>query len=794
MHGLAIATLALLAMAGCHRGVDPESNNVEVDGGYDVTLRWTPYGIPHVTAKDWGSLGFGVAYVAATDSLCTLAREFLTVRGEQAKFLGPDEGRRDSDVFHRAMLTPDVLAGVRRGQPPALQALTAGYVAGYNRYLKDHPPEARPTDCRDQAWVKPIDLDDAARIAVAVATRHDLGRAQAAVLAATPPAALVPPATPAAAAAAALAPAYAAARAVAGVAAPGMPDDEASSLGSNAIAFGREATANQRGLLFANPHFPWAGAARFHVMHLTIPGQLDSMGAGLLTSMLVNIGFNRDVAWTHTVSSAQRATLFALDLVPGRPTSYRWGGAVRALERRSVTVDVLGRDGKVGKHTQDVWMSHLGPVVVDAELPWTPARAYVLRDANLGNNRSALTYLKLNTARSVADVLTALQVGQGTPWVNTVAADRAGNTLYADIGRLPNIDYPHLVRCGLPTLTQWRERRVIALRGAPDCDWPNDPTAAAPGLMGPARMPALQRTDYVMNSNDSHWLAHARQRLEGFSPVLGEEGTVRSLRTRAGHALIANWLSDGQRVTAAQLQAMVAEQRNVWGTRLLPDVLATCTRAQGKVELANGNPADVTRACAVLKRWDGTARAGSVGAVLWAEFWPRAAKVENVWRTPFRIDDPLATPSGVNIESEPVREGVLRALVEAQDALAAAGIALDATLGSVQYVTDGDKRVPIPGGPGQAGAFSVIDARLDGGRAAIRAGNSWLQVVGWNAGGKVQASGVLTYSQSDDPASPHHADMTRMYSDGKWLELPFTEAAIEAAGVEDELHLMDARE
>jgi acyl-homoserine-lactone acylase len=33
--------------------------------------------------------------------------------------------------------------------------------------------------------------------------------------------------------------------------------------------------------LLANPHFPWVGGMRFYEMHLTIPGQLDVMGAAL---------------------------------------------------------------------------------------------------------------------------------------------------------------------------------------------------------------------------------------------------------------------------------------------------------------------------------------------------------------------------------------------------------------------------------------------------------------------------------------------------------------------------------
>src|SRR3546814_14083705 len=88
-------------------------------------------------------------------------------------------------------------------------------------------------------------------------------------------------------------------------AAPGQAD-----VCSNGWAFGGEATGTTGGLLLANPHFPWDGENRFYQIHLTIPGKIDVMGANLLAMPGVAIGFNHDVAWTHTVSYAARMTLF----------------------------------------------------------------------------------------------------------------------------------------------------------------------------------------------------------------------------------------------------------------------------------------------------------------------------------------------------------------------------------------------------------------------------------------------------------------------------------------------------
>jgi acyl-homoserine-lactone acylase len=62
------------------------------------------------------------------------------------------------------------------------------------------------------------------------------------------------------------------------------------------------------------------GVNRFWQMHLTIPGKFDVMGASIGLP-LVQIGFNKDVAWSHTVSTGKRFTLHELHWCPANPRS-----------------------------------------------------------------------------------------------------------------------------------------------------------------------------------------------------------------------------------------------------------------------------------------------------------------------------------------------------------------------------------------------------------------------------------------------------------------------------------------
>lgn len=763
---LATLTVIALLFAACQKS--PPADPAAAAPDYRATIRWTSHGVPHVRADDWGGLGYGLAYAIATDGVCILAREFVNVRGEQSKFFGPEDGRREADVFHRSIITDEAIANAASRTPPEMAALLQGYVAGYNRFLADHPDDKLPASCRGQAWVRPIDAKDIARMNIGVGIRYGVGRAQRAIAGAAPP--------------------TAAAKAARQTnSAPEWPTESTTAdpalFGSNAIALGKAATVNGRGMLLGNPHYPWSGSSRFHMAHLTIPGELDLMGVGLFSTQFVGIGFNADIAWSHTVSTALRYTLYELALDPADPLAYRYGGETRRLKPRTVRIEVRDPEGHVVKEEHTIYLSDFGPVLEDAELPWTRDRAYAIRDSNLGNNRSSEQYLRLGRAKSVDEVLSALQQSQGVAWVNTIAADRHGKALYADLSVVPNVDEALIKKCGSTTLKRWRDSPVVVLKGTPDCEWRVDPQAQQPGILPPRQLPHLIRDDYVTNSNDSYWLSNPQQPLEGFSPIIGPERTARSLRTRAG-LVFTNEVLQAKQATkfdAARLQGLLFNHRNFGAELLLDDVLAICSKAP-KAAAGAKTESNVAGACKILAAWDRKQDVGSRGAQIWNEFWPLAEKIPDLWSTPFSVSDPVHTPRGINRNDAQVRKGVMDALSQAVAKLNDAGIALDAPWGEIHYVERNGRKIGIPGGLGTNGMFSAITAPLKPGLGytPVTTGNSWIQVVTWDDDGAVDARGILAYSQSEESDSPYSADQTELYSQSQLLKLPFTESEIAA--------------
>ncbi len=702
---------------------------------YSVDIRWTSYGIPHVLAEDFGSLGYGFAYAASTDGICVFARELATAMGTLSADAGATEENITSDIFYRSVVTEERLTRIRAKMPPQMVEYGEGFAAGYNRYLRDHAGKL-PASCNDEPWVRPIEATDVERMFIAFGVRYGLGNFTDAIRAAAPPGEPVATVT--------------------------LDVDPLPGLGSNAISAGSSVTETGRGLLLGNPHYPWHGPARFHVIHTTIPGVLDVMGARLLAGHFIAIGFNKDIAWTHTVSTALRFTVHELELNPDNPMQYRYGDEFRDIEAK--TVNVPGS----GDHT--IYMSHHGPLATSAVLPWTNERAYAVRDALADNDMALATYAAMQGAESVADIEAAISQ-QGVFFVNTIAADRDGNAFYADISSTPNVDAEMLGRCqqAIENLPSY----LIVLKGSdPDCEWKLDERSTVPGNMPADDMPRATSTEYFTNSNDSYWLSNPDRPLEGYSPVIGTERTARSLRTRAGLTFVDEILGSGGKLSSENVQDMLFSHRHFSGELFLDEVLTICV---------DGGD-DIKASCDVLANWDKTANTDSRGTHIWTEFWERARRIPNLHTVDFDADDAVNTPNGLALDNDEVRSALRAALATAQKKLTDAGLALDARWGDVQFAERNGERIGIPGAVGRHGVFSYIVTGFteEKGYTPIHHGNSYIQVIGWDEDGNLDARGLLTYSQSPEPESPHYSDQTELYSRGEWIDFPFTEEEIQA--------------
>jgi acyl-homoserine-lactone acylase len=766
---------------------------------YGATITRTKHGIPHIVAKDFGSLGFGSGYAAASSSICTLADTVLTARGQRSRYLGATGTYDDQVSMTGTNLQADTLVTdlhnrkvverllVSKAGPGAeARQMVEGYAAGVNAWLRKIGGTSKITDptCRGAAYIQPdstaLDIWYGVYLANLIAsTGHFLPQ----ITEATPPSSSDPgiPELPV--------------EAKFADAPKQLPDrqklmaalgkDPKSPFGSNATAIGGAASTTGRGMVLGNPHFPWRGRYRFTQQQLTIPGSYDVAGASLIGSPVVNIGWNKSVAWSHTVSTAYRFTPYEYQTL-GSPTSYLTTSGVKQLDKREVKVVVRGAGGQLFTVTKNLYRTDEGYVLDDPAtlMNWTPASFFAIRDANGEQLRTIDTFLDMGRATSARDLLARQDKGGGMPWVNTTAADRDGNALYADHSVVPNVSDARAQRCMTPI-----GRVLFQVAGLPgldgtraggDCAWGTDSDAQRPGILGPKNLPATVRRDWVMNANDSYWLPNPAQRLEGYARIIGCEKCLRTLRTRMVDRYVMDALAKG-RISPTTLRGFEHQNRVMGGevmsagTGGANDLVKVCEAAAG------GD------ACPVLAAWDRTSDVGSRGNQIFEEFVTRLPTVpllgkEAYWQVPFNEADPVNTPRDLD-DTNPQ---VVQAMKEAIAYLRSRNVAMNATWGSLQVAGDtGAPAIPLGGGLGdEAGNANALASRHPVQNSsrykAITYGSSHIEAISFLDGGGLDAKTILTYGQSEDPTSPWSKDQTELFGRKQWVSFPFTAAQIQA--------------
>lgn len=414
--------------------------------------------------------------------------------------------------------------------------------------------------------------------------------------------------------------------------------------------------------------------------------------------------------------------------------------------------------------SHNVYSSQFGPVVQwPGKLDWDSHYAFSLRDANLGNDRVLQQWYAMNRASSLKELQSSVHTLQGIPWVNTLAADDQGQSLYMNLSVVPNVSAAKLATCSDPRAGL----QMIMLDGAHSaCAWDIDPRAAQPGIFPADQLPQLQRTDYVQHSNDSAWMANPKAPLTGFSPVISQDNI--GLGPRARFALQRLQALEQQPISVTDLQDMVMDNEVYLAGQVMPDLLTFCANQLGTDANA------LQPLCTSLKNWDQRANLDSgVGLVHFINLMQHLQQIPDAWRVAFDPAHPLTTPSGLAIDRAPVAKALLEAMLASSAEVSKLG---QTRWGDIQV----SGQTPIHGGPQEVGIYNAMQTvpRADGKREVV-SGTSYLQIVSFDDKGP-NAVGVLAFSESSNPASAYSKDQTQGFSEKKLHPLPFTEAQIKA--------------
>ena len=841
--GLAMTLVLVSACTGDDDGggAAPDRGDVVGSGDtYEATIRRGSGGVPHISGDSLADVTFGQGWASGEDRACDLADQVVKIRGERAGFFGPgdDDANVESDLAWRQIGIFDLASDDWDGVSDDVHDLVTAFTDGWNAQLDEVGVDGLAGWCQGAEWVRPLEPVEVYAYARSIALYASSVQLADYIAAARPPGEQAQDDT--GSSTTSTTDATTGSSTTTEEAAAGLL---ARPVASNGWAIGHERSADGGGLLLANPHFPWEGELRFWEVHLTIPGEIDVYGVQLSGLPGIGIGFTEDFGWTHTVSAGNRFTAYTLTLVPGHPTTYRYGDGEREMTSEDITIEVRQDDGSTDEVTRTMWSSHYGPIidvrdVLDVpQLGWTDETALTYRDANIDDDEILEQYLGMVRAKDFDDFIAVHRDVTGVPLFNTIAVSADGRAWYADTSATPALSDEAIAafeaKKSEDMMTSLAaDNGLVLLDGSdPMFEWQELDGARDPGLVPFDDMPMVERDDYVFNANDSFWLPNASEVLAGdYSPLHGDQATARSPRTRENATVLSDVSPEGPsgedgKFTLDELADAALLNRGYTSRTLLGDVVDRCQAATGPVgvealadddgtEVLPGGQVDIAEACEVLAGWDGIYDLDRVGPVVWRELMHRFSFADltqagNLWAEPFDPEAPVDTPGGLARDvGEGSADPALQALARAVQVLDAAGMPVDTPLGDVQFALRHGEQIPIHGGDafdgttnvvGEGRGWTILDPELadlrtedavpgagsplgtiDGDTGyLVDNGTSFLLALAFGDDGP-HARAHLTYGDTEDRSSDLYTEATQRFSDKDWRDVAFTADEVEA--------------
>jgi acyl-homoserine-lactone acylase len=478
--------------------------------------------------------------------------------------------------------------------------------------------------------------------------------------------------------------------------------------------------------------------------HLTAPG-VDVYGAALLGLPTINIGFTRDVAWSHTVNRQDTEDFYELEVVEDDgQLGYRFDGSTRPFEREVVEIRVATDEGS-RVESLEVLRSVHGPVIARHE-----DKALALRSVGdfVRFGEAFRQWWDMARADGV-DAFEQALARQAIAGQNIIYADRHGTVAY-------------YYGAASPRRERGDTRFWAGILPGDDATLVWDQLHAFDEIPKVVNPPS----GWVQNANDPPWLSTWPPELDiaEFPAYFGPPGLgfrpQRSIRL----------LRESGTMSLEEMIQLKHSSRSELADRLLPDLVAAAAEHGGE---------QARRAADVLSDWDRSTDADSEGALLFETWINQAFRASN--GSPFAREwspeDPLETPSGLWDAAAAVA-----ALEAAAAAVESEHGRLDVAWGEVYRVRSGDVDLPANGGPDQMGIFRAagfVPGR-DGKRMLV-GGDSFVAAV--EMADPPRAFALLGYGNASQADSPHRTDQLALFATKQLRPVWFGAEEVEAHAI-----------
>ncbi|HEX8335064.1 MAG TPA: acylase, partial [Segetibacter sp.] len=562
-------------------------------------ILWDNYGVPHIYAASTADMYYAFGWAQAKNHANLLLQLYAQARGRASAYWG--ERFVDLDLKIHAFNLPALATTHYAKQDKETKANLDAFVNGINAYVQKNGSLIDSTS----RLVYPITAVDVIAHALRVISLEFLG------------------------------------------------SDDISNVrrsiapGSNAYAIAPSKSASKNAMLVSNPHLPWQDFYTFFEAHLNAPG-FNAYGTSLLGQPGLNIAFNENLGWTHTVNTIDASDRYELTLQDG---GYLLDGKTEPFEKRTVTLKVRQPNGSSVEKVQELLTSKHGAVMGQKN-----GKAYAVRVAGLDNAFQAKQYHLMAKAKNYKEFEAAIRMMQN-PMFNIIYADKAGNILYLFNGNVP-----------VRSEGDWRFWQSNVSGTSSKYIWNKyHRFEDLPKIFNPA-------TGFVQNANDPPWFATypAVLKASDYPTYMSPEGMV--LRPQRA----VNLIKDDASITFDELVAYKLNTGMEAADRFLDDLLNAVHQSNDTV---------AKRAAIVLQQWDKTTDATSRGGVLFAAWLDKMSP--GMFAKPWSVTDPLLTPDGLKNPA-----GAVALLTKAAEEVQKAYGSIDVAWGDVNRFRVGNYNLP----------------------------------------------------------------------------------------------------
>jgi penicillin amidase len=527
--------------------------------------------------------------------------------------------------------------------------------------------------------------------------------------------------------------------------------------GSNSWAISGARSASGKAVLCNDPHLRLTLPSVWYLMHLKAePNRTQShgyevWGASIPGIPCIHIGHNRSIAWGITAAICDDAELYREKIDPLEPNRYLAGREWLPMETRLETIRIRGK----GAIEKKVRLTRHGPVLSDFQGHNSSSEALALSWTAHEPSREFRCLYALNCARNWDEFVAGL-AHQTAPNLSYVYADHQGNIGYSLAGKIP-------IRPKVPTLLPvegWRQEN----------DWRGYvPFSELPRLYNPPEGIVATANQRIADASYGHFLSHF------FEPPY----RIKRIKER---------LSATQSFAIEDMAEMQSDLVSLHAIELIQSLKADLEQASALPELRPS--ADL------LLRWNGHCGAESVTAAIFHVFHHRLmvnllvpalgeevflGYVEIFNQCMIPIAQILKDPASVWFTDSPRPALVGQSLREACDELrttlgAEIGnwqwgrlhtLTLDHNMSRIKVFKPILSRGPFPS-PGDNVTVNV---------GFHRHSNPFRHTVGASTrlivelGNPPRLKAVLLPGQSGHPFSPHYADQTELWREGRYISL-----------------------